>query len=37
MPADSALNHVALKQSTITVRPAKAVRGVIRIPGDKSI
>jgi 3-phosphoshikimate 1-carboxyvinyltransferase len=37
MPADSALNHAALKQSTVTVRPAKAVRGVIRIPGDKSI
>jgi 3-phosphoshikimate 1-carboxyvinyltransferase len=36
MPADSALNH-ALKQTTVTVRPAKAVRGVIRIPGDKSI
>src|ERR1700681_3696373 len=31
MPA-STLNH-----SNITVRPSRAIRGMIRIPGDKSI
>jgi 3-phosphoshikimate 1-carboxyvinyltransferase len=37
MPADSAVNQPTVNESSVTIRPARDVRGVIRIPGDKSV
>lgn len=37
MSVDSAVYHSDQKQTTVVVRPAKDVRGVVRIPGDKSV